>query len=196
MTTINKQISASADDCDELNDTTLRLTGTTIYAGSTTSSFVDCGLRWQSVDIAQATTISSATLSVYINTHDGTLGADIRGIDEDNTATWSDASRPSHRTKTTATITANEANWANWGNGNWATIDITSVIQEIVNRGGWVANNDIAIVIEDSLGAGANNYLVLLSYDYAGNAHGAKLDIVYGLSVPVMCHQLKQQGIS
>ena len=179
MTTINKQISASTDDCTEINDTTLPgMTATVVQAGYNNDNVYDIGLRWQSIDIAQATSITSAKLSVYVDSEVGAMSANIRGIDEDDTATWSDGSRPSQRTKTTATITANEANWTDYAVDSWAYIDITSVIQEIIDRGGWSANNALAVVIEDTAGTGAD-YLSARAYDYAGNAHGAKLDIVY-----------------
>ena len=177
MTTINKQVSASTDDGYETNDTSINLDGNDAYVGHIVDTY-DAGLRWQSVNIPQGTTITSATLSVYLVIDNGTLSANIRGIDEDNTATWSAGSRPSQRTKTTATITANEANWNNWGTGGWVDIDITSVIQEIVDRGSWSANNALAIVIEDTSGSGTN-YISFHAWDFAGNAHGAKLDIVY-----------------
>lgn len=195
MTTINKQVSASTDDCHEAEDTTIYLTNTTTIAGRTSLPF-DAGLRWQTVNIPQAASITTATLSGYLNVDTNTMSANIRGIDEDNTATWSAGSRPSQRTKTTATITANEANWGNWGVDNWVTIDITSVIQEIIDRGSWVANNALAIVIENT-GVDNFHYMALRSWDYAGNAHGAKLAVVYSTtSIPVMFHQLQQQGIA
>ena len=176
-TTINKQISLGTDDAWESNNSNLTITGVAGYVGY--SGFqCDLCLRWQSIDIAQGTTINSAKLSVYQTADTGTLSANIRGIDEDNTVTWASDDRPSQRTKTTATITANEASWNNWGVGNWIDIDITSVIQEIVDRAGWSANNALAVVIEDSSGTG-NNYLCVQMYEYAGNLHGAKLDIVY-----------------
>jgi hypothetical protein len=178
MTTINKQVSASTDDGYETDDTSIQLTGVTAYAGVSPGGILDTGLRWQSINIPQGTTISSATLSLYLHADDGTLSANIRGIAEDNTATWSAGSRPSQRAKTSATITANEANWGNWGVGNWITISVTSIVHEIINRGGWNANNALAVVIEDTAGAGTN-YITTRMYDYTGNVSGAKLDITY-----------------
>lgn len=177
MTTINLQVSAGTDDCEEDDDTTVTLGSSALYAGHTASGSKDVGLRWRTVNIPNAATITSATLTVYMDDWDGSVSANIRGIDEDDTVTWAAADRPSQRTKTTATITANEANWNNWGIGNWMDIDITSAIQEIVDRGGWAANNDLAVVIENT-GAGINA-MRFRAYEYIGNAHGAKLDVVY-----------------
>lgn len=177
MTTVNKQISLGTDDCEEVNDATINLTGVTTVVGYI-SGVYDVGLRWQSINIVKETTLTSAKLSLRQQFSFGTLSANIRGIDEDNTATWSSGSRPSQRTKTSATITANQANWTNWGDGNWIDIDITSVIQEIINRAGWSANNALAVVVEDTAGSGSS-YLQAAAYEWTGNIRGAKLDIVY-----------------
>ncbi len=197
MTTINKQISLGTDDCYELDDTTATLDTISVYTGYTAGAY-DVGLRWQSINIAQGTSITSAKLSIYLYSDTGTLSANIRGIDEDNTVTWATGNRPSQRTKTSATITANEANWSNWVISDWAYIDITSVIQEIIDRGGWSANNALAVVIEDTAGTGSN-YIAMRAYELAGNITGAKLDIVYtaaGSSMPAIIHHLQEQGIS
>lgn len=178
MTTINKQISLGTDDCYELDDSSVDLTGTTTRIGYNFGVY-DTGLRWQSVNIAKDTTLTSATLRLYQTGDTGTLEATIKGIAEDDTATWSSGSRPSQRGKTSATINADEGNWSNWGIGNWIYIDITSIIQEIINRAGWSANNDLAIAIEEDAYQGFN-YIDVRSYEYSGNVHGAKLDIVYG----------------
>lgn len=177
MTEINKQISLGTDDCYEVDDTTATLDSATTYLGYVAGVY-DMGARWQSINIAQGSTINSATLSLYRIGGSGTISANIRGIDEDNTATWSTGSRPSQRTKTSATITANQANWNNWGTDTWIGISIASVIQEIINRGSWSANNALAVVIEDTAGTGSN-FAQFNAYEYTGNVHGAKLDIVY-----------------
>lgn len=196
MTTINKQIALGTDDCYESSDTTVALTTTTMWAGWY-YGVQDIGLRWQSINIAQGATITSAKLSLYQTEDNGTLVANIRGIDEDNTVTWVSSSRPSQRTKTSATITANEANWNNWGVGNWIDIDITSVIQEIINRGGWSENNALAVVIEEASGGSEANNIRARAYEYSGNTSGAKLDIVYeeATKIPVIIHHLQEQGI-
>lgn len=178
MTTINKQVSAGADDCREINDTTFDGTATEVIAGYSDPDSNDAAFRWQSLNIAQAASITSAKLSLYLTSSPGTFSANIRGIDEDNTATWSAGSRPSQRTKTTATINANEANWNNWVNDAWVDIDITSVIQEIIDRAGWAANNALAVAIENTASSGSI-WGTFRAYEYAGNLHGAKLDIVY-----------------
>lgn len=176
MTVVNKQIAASADDCYETNDTTIDLTNTILYTGYPTGVY-DTGLRWQSVNVSNGATISSAILSMYLVSDTGTLQATAKGIAEDNTATWSAGSRPSQRSKV-GSVSANEADWGNWGIDNWITLNVTTIIQSIVNRAGWSANNALAIVLEDDAGV-SSMYITSRSYNYAGNAHGAKLDVTF-----------------
>jgi len=189
---INKQISLGTDDCYEIDNTTALLTDTRIYCGYDGGDN-DLGLRWQSINIPQGTTITSAKLSLYLEYVNNGLSANVRGIDEDNTVTWATDNRPSQRTKTTATITANQANWNNWGIGNWIDIDITSVIQEIINRGSWSANNALAVVVEDTSGWG--DYIGVAAYEHTGNLHGAKLDIVYTAAAEAIMNQFQNYNI-
>ena len=192
MTTINKQISLGTDDCFEQDDTGFNPNFATNKIGYASGSIYDVGLRWQSLNIPQGATIISAKLSLYLVTDVGTLVANIIGIDEDNTVTWAADDRPSQRTKTTATITANKVNWDNWTVDSWIDIDITNVVKEIIDRGGWSANNDLAVVIEGSGSDG--NYIAAGAYEQTGNLHGAKLDIVHtsGQPMPVLLHLYNQ----
>lgn len=174
-----KQISLGTDDCREEDDTTATLTLMYTYVGKSAGSVVyDTGLRWQSVDIAQGSSILSARLSMYLLTSASTILANVRGIDADNVSTWAAGNRPSQNAKTTATVTANNADWNNWGSGEWINLDITEIVQEIIDRSGWTANNALAVVIEDA-GSAIANYVSIATYERSGNLHGAKLDIEY-----------------
>ena len=182
MTTIIKQISAGTDDGEEKDDSITELANAYMYIGVSASSHVyDAGLRWQSVDIPRTALIVSAKLSLYSLWGTGTMVANIRGIAEDNPLTWSQSSRPSQRAKTTATVQANTADWNNWGDDQWGDINITSIVQEIIDRDGWTANNALAVVIEDA-SAVINHLESVRTYDYTGHLLGAKLEITYTTS--------------
>lgn len=184
-TDINEQIAATTDDCSEDDDTSVLLTGIDIYpCGRVDEGYdgihsYDLGLRWITVNIPNSSTITAAKLSLYMTNDYGTLEARVIGIDEDNTVTWASDNRPSQRAKTTAIISANEADWNNWAEVSWIDIDISSVIQEIVNRGGWSSNNALAVVVENTDVDGINNYIRVSTYNYVGNVHGGKLDVTY-----------------
>ena len=184
-TDISEQVGLGTDDCCENSYDSSITTGYTYnYVGYDPGAYGfwndwDIGLRWQTVNIPNGSTISAAKLSIYMQSDNGTLEARVIGIDEDDTATWSSGSKPSDRSKTTATISANEADWSNWASDSWIDIDISSVIKEIIDRVGWDANNDLAVAIENLHTGGETNCINSRAYGYSGNAHGAKLDITY-----------------
>jgi hypothetical protein len=108
------------------------------YIGRKDNNDRDCAIRFTGVTIPQGTTITSATISVAADTVSGSSKIDLNllGIDEDNTADFS--SNPENRTKTDAKVYV----WDNLpSQGQWLNINVTSIVQEIVNRGGWVSGN-------------------------------------------------------
>lgn len=90
---------------------------------------------------------------------------------------------------------------ASWDQTSTATntqysIDVTSVVQELVNRAGWVAGNFIVITVDTDTTTEQGEW-----QDYYGTgANVPVLEIVYtaggGVSIPVIMHHLQQQGIS
>jgi len=167
-----------------LNDTTINETSDFVRIGYnlSLSEFNNGGLRWIDVAVPNGAAIISATLSVYPVLESGTLESVVKGIDEDDTPTWSSGNRPSQRAKTTAEVQADVADWDNWDTFQWATLDITSIISEIINRPGWVSGNALAIVLENT--SETTNWVMFFSYDYTNPAYAAKLDITYDTSDP------------
>lgn len=132
--------------------------------------------RFQTVDIPQGATISSATLTVRVIARLGSGSGTIKGNDVDDAASWADASANSP-----ALMTATTANtsYAIPGTTGIKTIDVTSIVQEIVDRAGWTNNNDIRIGFTDVSGFGAvNDYVYFEDYQAAGTDE-ALLDIEY-----------------
>lgn len=143
--------------------------GYSVSAGTTRSG----ALRFVSLDINQGTTVNEAKL--YFRIDDATPNGDaniyfkVWGIDEDNTGTFS--SDPFGRTKTSNSTTK----W--WGaptDGSWGDIDVTSIVNEILGRGGWSSGNAIGFFlldngtatdqsryVTDNYGAGSNSYLMV-----------------------------------
>lgn len=176
-TAFTKVVNANDDDCDETNDTTFDSLSCQV---GNNAGVKDAGLRFTNITIPQGATINSATI-----TFRGTLGAGpvgntvkslIKGIAEDNTAAWSSTSRPSQRTKTTASVV--------WDftivtpPASKTTVDFTSVVQEIINRAGWVSGNAMGIVIEDNASTAGN----FQSFEYYENQPTltAEISINYG----------------
>jgi len=127
-----------------------------VGAGYQSSSFHAkcCGMRFLTIPIPQAATINSAALSFHAYSTIGTSTAntEIQAYDADNAtsnlslqATW-DSYFPSNLT--TASVDWNIT--STWTDGNWYdSPDISSVIQEIIDRPGWVSNNNMIIFWHD-----------------------------------------------
>ncbi len=140
------------------------------------------GWRWNSVAVPQGATILSATLNLYANTSNlGTTAKTIfYGVSQDNVTGFADltADKPEGKTRTTASVTK-DFTVANWGTTGFdkELVDVTTLVQEIVNRGGWVSGNSMALVGHDN-GSTVDNYIGNGTYDSAAS-RGAKLSITY-----------------
>ena len=134
------------------------------------------GWRFTTVDVPNAATITSATLTVNVTSKNATGTGTIKGQATDSAGSWADFSANSPGTMSGTTATTSYSVPASTGS---QAIDVTTIVQEIVNRAGWAANNDIRIGFTDVSTFGAvNQYVYFEDYAAAGTAQ-ATLDIVY-----------------
>jgi hypothetical protein len=119
------------------------------------------GFRWTNITIPQSSTINSAYLTVVCAVaRNGTaVNTKITGNDVDNATTWSTQADYQARRGTIVGganndyITSAQVDWD--GIGAWLagtsydSPSIVSVIQEIVNRAGWVSGNALALWWDD-----------------------------------------------
>lgn len=144
MTNWNGTIAASADDAREDAGTPV-VTGANVTIDATNRYG---GLRFQGVPAAQGDTIEAGTyLAVYVpsltyDSPDVTLWG--QAID-DAPAFTTAANNISGRTATAETVvwTATDI-----GTGVKNSPELAAIIQEIVNRPGWAAGNDIVLVLK------------------------------------------------
>lgn len=200
MTAFTKSVAASADDGVELvgitYDNTESITGAA-GVGNISDLTMHSGMRFNNVTIAQGSTIDSATITLYnqTSTLGGTFSARWYAWAADDAGQFVDAGNmPSTVTKTTAF-----ASFTREGAGTPSTVahTITSVIQEIINRAGWVSGNDINLIAFDN-GSQTDTYDFFDSYDIGTPA---LLTVNYSAgggstSVAVFMNHLKTQGIS
>jgi PKD repeat protein len=158
--TLTAQVTASADDVNEVNGTLTTNAGTVWLGngGSTTTSYT--GLRFRNVSIPAGATISSAYLQVCSSQSQRiglsfNLAADAAG----NSVVFSQSSRPSRRTQTTSVVTHNDN--VSWAANTWYALDeMKSVVQEVVSRADWQAGNSLSIIINGTAsGAYARKYV-------------------------------------
>lgn len=134
--------------------------------------------RFTGVTIPQGSVITAATLTlVGDSTRADVIHVKLKGVAEDNTADFT--SDPDSRAKTTANV-----NWDQSGEtaGNTYVLpDITSIIQEIVNRGGWGSGNALAIITDDNGTSNSNafNSRGWSTFNPGNQPYAALLDITY-----------------
>lgn len=190
MAVLNLAVGASSDDARNLvPNSTFSATAVTQHLGkfSTTDIYYN-GFRWTNVTIPQGATINSALITLYCaNVNGGTTAKTIwYGEASDNAVTFSNttAGKPEGRTHTSASVAKDfaTANWTTVGYNTSDQIDVTSLVQEIINRAGWASGNALAIVATDN-GSANTNYIGHSTYDRAVD-RGAKLDITYSVGSP------------
>ncbi len=134
------------------------------------------GWRFQTLPINNGDTVNSATLEpVQTTTGGATATATLYAEDVDDAGTFTTAANNiSGRTRTTASTALTNADWP--GDNNRASWDVASIVQEIVDRGGWASNNDIAFL---AIGTNTtNSYLGFEDYNSgAANAADFNADV-------------------
>lgn len=143
--------------------------------------------RWISNGINQGDIINSAILTLYLRKNKYnekySISTKILGINEDNTAVFSATEKPSLRPRTTANIVKSD-----WGKVKWrkrkipVKINVTSIVQEIVNRAGFSEGNAIGMA---HINNGSHNAYGA-SHEFSSKpAYAAKLKISHTTSTTI-----------
>ena len=141
---LNIRVNASSDDSNQATDGTCSTSAATMDIGREAW----CGSRFNSVTIPQGAYITSAYVTFTAKSSDNaTTSLNIYGEAVDNSATYTTNSNDiSGRTDTTATVAwSNMAAWSTVG-ATYSTPDISTILQEIVNRPGWTSGNSLSIM--------------------------------------------------
>lgn len=203
MTTLNLQVGSSAGDAHagSINNDS----GRNVTTGANINSLTDnplspgshgandeytAAFRFTSVNVPQGSTINSAvfkwTAQATYNAGANTVSFLVSAQASDNapalTATGSGENlRASTGTAPRPRTTAVSAAWNQTSvvADTEYSIDVTSVIQEIVNRVGWVSGNAIVILVDTNTTTTQSEWQDYYSYD-GSTTKAAKLDIDYG----------------
>lgn len=184
MPTFTKRVSASGDDGNGWQDTAENYSYTDTYAevGNNCVEFgcyaAYAAFRFTNVTIPRGRIVTSAYLKLTVGTHDDTaINARIYGIDEDNTATLAIAypGSPLSRSSTTAYVDWNLSTTTD--NTEYTSPDISSIIQEIIDRVGWSSDNSLGLFYKDD-GSSENDHQSFHMYD-GDTAKAAYLEITY-----------------
>ncbi|MEE9346532.1 MAG: hypothetical protein V3U88_13075 [Methylococcales bacterium] len=151
-TSLEVRVTASSDDAEE------DMTTGKINRGSSDLELVNqgsfsqiVGIRFNGLMIPQGATITSASLQFKTDeTGSESTTLMIEGQAADNALTFSNVNANiSTRDRTNAVVDWVPVPWAMVGEGGLAqkTPDITSIIQEIVDRPGWVSGNSLVVIM-------------------------------------------------
>lgn len=135
--------------------------------------------RFLAVNVPQGTTLTSAIITVNVTASSGAASATMAGENVDSASLWANmsANSPLNMAATTATISV-----ATPALGT-RTIDVTTLAQEIVNRAGWAANNNMRFGFTNVSAMGAS-YWRAEDYNAVGTAE-AFITIIYTAAVAV-----------
>ncbi len=111
---------------------------------------VTVGLRFRNVAIPQGAAVSQAFIEFWPNTDESTLAhLNIEGEASDDAATFQstafDLSNTTNRPRTSANVDWKPSPWT--AGTAEQTVDLTDIVQEIVDRPGWCGNNAMAFFI-------------------------------------------------
>lgn len=148
---ISVRVSAGNDDAEENESGGM-------YRNSSDLEFVEdggttqtVGMRFRNVEISQGATVLSAHLVFDCDENSsGTASLEFRGEDVDDSNTFGS----SNYNITNRPVTSSSVSWTNissWTiNNEYQSPDITPIIQEIIDRGGWDCGNDLSIFVTGS----------------------------------------------
>jgi hypothetical protein len=174
-------ISTSSNDAEEKDNGNVSTTSSDLEMIIDGANTQIVGLRFTGLNIDQGMNIISAMIQFSADGDDENIDPctlDIYGQDIDNAPIFTSSSNNiSTRTKTTAKVEWSPEKWLtdNERGPNQRTINIASVIQEIVNRSGYTSSSAIAILIE---GTGKRR---AFSFNGAA-AKAAEITIIYDSS--------------
>ncbi len=172
--TISSRINKGSDDAEEL------IVDGDVSRGSSDLEFVYdggdqlVGMRFENISVPQGAAIINAYIEFETDeTNSTTTNLVFKGEDNDNTLTFSSIDYDiSNRPTTSASVAWNNVPAWNTTSQKHQTPDLSPIVQEIVNRGGWVDGNSLVIIVsgtgertaESYNGESANAPLLVIEY--------------------------------
>lgn len=165
--TVTVLVTADQDD-GRGNSTTWYITGPVVR------STAAAAFRFQTVNVPQGQVLDSATLTINVTNRGGTESATLAGNNVDSAAAWAgySANTPLSMSATTANVS-----WQIPATTGLKNIDVKAICQEIINRAGWAANNNLRLGFTNISGI-TTSYAYIEDYSDPGTAQ-AQLVIVY-----------------
>jgi hypothetical protein len=147
---ITSQITSSADDAEEVvSSGSVSLTSTDLELGADGGVNLLVGMRFNNISIPRGASILNAYVEFEVDeTGSDPTSVTIQGQASDNAPTFTTStSNISSRARTTAQVAWNNIPPWTAVDVKWQTPNISSIVQEIVNRSAWASGNSIVIII-------------------------------------------------
>jgi hypothetical protein len=148
------RVSVGADDAEERADNSVAPGSPDLDLMAADESNLVVGTRFRNVAIPQGATITNAYLQFTADeAHSGATSITIKGEAADNPAVFQNATANISSRPTTTASTAWPVNpWVNVGDALAAqrSPNLAAVVQEIVNRPGWVSGNALVLLVTGS----------------------------------------------
>ena len=160
--TFTQRVSTTNDDAEESSNGSIYRDSSDLELTEDGSKHQTIGIRFQEISIPKNVTITKAYIQFSVDeTSSGMTNLTIRGEDVDSANYFS-----SNKYDITSRIrTSTSASWSPpaWSTKHEAgsdqqTSDLTAIVQEIVNRGGWSSGNSMAFIITGSGNRVAESY--------------------------------------
>jgi hypothetical protein len=159
LTIAEARVSAGSDDAEEELNGIVSLSSSDLEFVFDSADQQMVGMRFDGLQVPQGATIVNAYIQFQVDeTSNGVAAVTIQGESTDNALTFTSADfNISNRlllTSTAAVVAWSPAPWPNTGaaGADQQTPDISSIIQEIVNRTGWASGNAVAIIVTGTAG--------------------------------------------
>ncbi|WP_245262334.1 RTX toxin [Mesorhizobium sp. WSM3626] len=156
------RVATAGDDVEEKGSGTIGTNISDLELGYDGSTRQTVGLRFTGIDIPKGAIITSAYIQFQANeVKTGAASLLIQGDNTDDASPFTSAAfNVSSLPRTTASAAWTPDPWTIVGEHGLAerTPDLTAIVQEVVNRSGWVALNDMAFVISGTGTRTADSY--------------------------------------
>ena len=150
-TTIDVRVAANSDDAEEASSGGVSLTSSDLELSNDNGTFQTVGMRFANVDVPPGATITGAYVQFQTDeTNSVASNLTVRAQAADNPTTFVSASgNITNRPPTTAFVAWSPAAWNSTGEAGPAqqTPDLSTIIQEVVNRPGWAPGNAVALFV-------------------------------------------------
>lgn len=146
-----KRVIASLDDVEEAVSGSVSANSSDLELTVDGAKVQTVGMRFTGIDIPKGAIITNAYIQFTVDqVSTGAVSLMIRGQDVDDAAAFTTAQfNVSSRVTTDASVAWAPADWTIRGEAGLAqrTPDLKAIVQEIVERGGWAALNDMVLLV-------------------------------------------------